>query len=95
MNIESLSQSGVTGLALAVAVLAAIYLAKRVKLVKNGDMARLLNLVLSAVVSGVATDPSSLEKQITLLVCSLAAAGLHELFSWLAAKFPVENPKLG
>lgn len=90
MSIETMTQSGLSGMALALVVLATVYLAKKANLVKSGDMARLLNLGLSALVSGVATDPGKLENQIVMVVCALAAAGLHELFSWLAGKFPAQ-----
>jgi pilus assembly protein Flp/PilA len=88
MDINVLMQSGLYGLLAALVVLVVVFIAKRVKLAKSGDMARLLNLLLSVLVSGVASDPGKLENQIIMVVCALASAALHEIFTWLASKFP-------
>lgn len=83
MNLSTLMESGLTGLLLALLVLVIVYISKFTNLVKNGDFARLSNVFLSLLFSGLPTTPDSAEKQIVFVVCALASAAIHELFSYL------------
>jgi Flp pilus assembly pilin Flp len=91
VSIEQLAGSGLIGCALALVILVLVYAAKYTKLVKGGNAARLLNVALAMLVSGVAANPSSLENQIIAVTGMLVSAGMHELLSYLAKQFPVDG----
>ena len=91
MNVSAVIDGGVNGLMLGVAVLVVVYLLKRARMTVTGDQARLANIAFSTLFSGLASDPTSLEAQITATITLLVSALLHEFYEWVGKRFPVKE----
>ncbi len=80
--IEALKVYGLPGLGVAALVLVGVYLARRGGLVVGGDTARLANVALAAVLSGLSGDPQA-DRALLAAVSSVLAALMYELLKFL------------
>lgn len=80
------SEFGVQGLALALLVLALVYLARVNGLVVDGKWARVANVVLSSILAGLnPLDPSAPEALVAV-IASLGSALLYEFIQFASKK---------
>jgi len=83
--VEALKAYGVPGLLIALAVLVSVFLARESGLVVSGNMARLANVALSAVLSGLSGAPEA-DRAVLAALSSLMAALAYEALKYLAGR---------
>lgn len=83
---ELAKANGVEGMVTALFVLVFVYLAKFGGLVKNGDVARIVNAILAVVFGGFQFGDS--QSGFVTVIASIVSALLFELVSWLSTKLP-------
>jgi len=74
---------GLPGVLVALVVIVGVFLAKRGGLVVNGNTARLANVILAAILSGLADTGSTDERAIVAAIASIVSALLFELYGLL------------
>lgn len=83
--IEAMKAYGLVGLAIAALVLVSVYLARQGGLVVKGDHARLANIVLAAILSGLSGAPEA-DRALLAAVSSILAALMYELIRYLGGR---------
>jgi|GEM_PF-3116446 len=86
LELNQLTELGLPGILIALVVLVGVFLAKRSGLVVKGDHARAANLVLAAILSGLAETGSVDERAIVAAVASITSALIFELYGYLETK---------
>lgn len=84
---------GWQGLAFAVVVLVLVYIARINGLVVNGSNARIANVVLSAILSGLNPLDPDVEKAIVAVIASLGSALLYEFIRFAQKKLEEQSAK--
>lgn len=84
--LEALLQAGIPGIVLALVVLVAVFLLKRGGVVVTSNMARLANVILAVILSGL--DPAHPETGQALIaaIASIVSALIYELLKLLQKK---------
>ncbi len=83
--IDTLSTFGVPGLIATAVILLGIFAAKKGGLVATGNQARIANVVLSAILYGLADNPQS-EGALLAVLSSVLAALAYTGLEWLGSK---------
>lgn len=83
IELNPLTELGLPGILIALAVLVGVFLAKRSGLVVKGDHARAANLVLAAILSGLAETSSVDERAIVAAIASITSALIFELYGYI------------
>lgn len=95
--VKTATELGLPGILIALVVIVGVFLAKRGKLVITGNQARIANIVLSAILSGL--DPSKPidERAIIAAIASISSALIFELYKALEQKLlpNAEQPRIG
>jgi hypothetical protein len=81
-----LSHFGLTGLFLALVILAGVFIARKVGLVASGDQARFANVLLSAILYGLSENPQS-EGALLAVLSSLLASLMYELLKYAGNQY--------
>lgn len=87
------SSFGWQGLSLAIIVLVLVYVARINGLVVNGANARIANVVLSAILSGLNPLDPSAEQAIVAVIASLGSALLYEFIRFAQKKLEEQSQK--
>jgi 4-hydroxybenzoate polyprenyltransferase len=85
--LEALKAYGLPGLAIAAVILVGVFLARRAGLVVNGDIARVANIVLGAILAGLSNDPE-VQKALLAALSSVLAGLAYELLKWIGSHIP-------
>lgn len=83
--VELAKANGTIGIVVAVVVLVLIYLAKFSGLIKNGNVARIVNVVLAVVFGGYQFGDNG--AAIVTVIASLGSALLYQLIEYLIGRF--------
>lgn len=83
--VSLLSAYGPAGIGFSLVVLILIYVARVSGLVITGNQARLANVLLSVILSGLAADPGA-GKSLEAILISLVSSLLYELFKYAQSK---------
>lgn len=83
-----LAEAGLPGLAVALVVLIGVFMARRGGLVVTGKQARLANLIIAVIASGL--DPANAEAEglMVAVIGAVVSALVYELLKWVGGKFP-------
>ena len=85
--LEALKAYGLPGLAIGAAILVLVFFARRAGLAVNGDIARIANLVLGAILASLNNDPE-VQKALLAALSSILAGLAYELLKWIGSRFP-------
>lgn len=89
--VELVTLLGPVGVATGIVVLFVIYLAKFSGLIKNGNVARIVNIVLAVVFGGYQFGDDA--AAIVAVLASLSSALLFTLIEWLLKRLPAPAAK--
>jgi len=85
--VDALSALGLPGLGLAAFILIAIFIARKVGVVASSGQAQLANVILSAILAGLSSDPT-VEKGLLAIIASVLSALLWQIIQWATGKIP-------
>ena len=83
--VEALSEFGLAGVIAALVILLGVFAAKKSGLVATGDHARLANIVLSAILYGLADSPEA-ETALLAVISSVLAGLVYQALDYAGSK---------
>ena len=84
--LDALLAAGLPGIVLALVILVAVFLLKRGGVVVNGNMARLANVVLAVILSGLDPTNPNMETSFIAAIGTVVSALLFELVKFIGVK---------
>ena len=83
----ALAGFGLPGILLSLVIVVSVFIARKAGLVANGNQARIANLVLSAILFGLGSDPGA-ETALYTALGSVLASVIFELLKYTRSRLP-------